>query len=199
MGWGAVVGGVAGGALDLWSRDKANRDNKAAAAKQMEFQEQMSSSAHQREVADLRAAGLNPILSAGGGSSSPSGSSYSSGAIAEGAGATALSIARTKADIESIEQGISESESRKKLQDAEKLNAVQSARVHAAQAAVGEAEAWNAQNRLRYEMKHPDAIGGLDAVLRRLGVLSGSAFALSGTGRILKDMFMGDPRKGKKR
>lgn len=65
-----------------FSQSKSLSDaNNAFAAdqvqKQMDFQAYMSNTSHQREVKDLLSAGLNPILSANGGASTPSGGSAS--------------------------------------------------------------------------------------------------------------------------
>lgn len=73
----AVLGTAAqlgGSLINADSQMKTNKANADQADKQMDFQRDMSNTAHQREVKDLEAAGLNPVLSAGGnGSSTPTG------------------------------------------------------------------------------------------------------------------------------
>lgn len=81
MDLGALGGSLVSSAANIFMQERANEANKAAASKQQRFQNMMSSTAHQREVKDLRDAGLNPVLSAGsGGASSPSGAMSTAGA-----------------------------------------------------------------------------------------------------------------------
>jgi len=121
-----AAGSIAGGLIGSSGQSSANAANRAIAREQMEFQERMSNTSHRREVNDLRAAGLNPILSAGGsGASSPSGASIAmqnpNTDLAKGvqaASSSAVAYREKKATLDLLEQ-----QSQKTAGDARASNA----------------------------------------------------------------------------
>lgn len=146
---GAFLGGPAGAAAGVslgsaissaQGAAEQNQMNEKMAYDQMNFQREMSNTAHQREIADLKAAGLNPILSAGGGgASAPSGASAQMVNQAPDFSHAVSSAVEAKTATQNLEN----LKTQKELADAQKTKT--------------EFDAWDSENKARISLLNKSA------------------------------------------
>jgi len=158
---GASIGGSIGGMIS-GSQGAADQNaaNSAQAQRQMDFQERMSNTSWQRGMADMRAAGLNPIFAyKAGGASTPQGAQATmvneNAAGIEGLSKvsnSAVALAQNKAQLYNLQQqgrltnmNVAESSSRVGLNQTQEDQTRAQVKVTNAQAARVAAEASSAQ------------------------------------------------------
>lgn len=105
--WAPVLGAAASGIANYVGTNQQNAANAQQAQQQMDFQKEMSNTSYQRGMADMKSAGLNPILAySQGGASTPGGAQASMNSdIGEGAN-SAFSAAQTIQQMQSAAAGI---------------------------------------------------------------------------------------------
>lgn len=208
MGFGlaGALGSVLDAGVNIWSAVQQNKAAQASAAKEMDFQASQSGSVYQRGVADLKAAGLNPILAAGGATDpAASGAMYNPVPVGMNAVSDAVSTAKNVNEVNAVRAGIDSTKANtdltktkvateaksQELMDAQKSNAL-------LDTVIKNAQAWSAKNRLRVEQEHPDLYGRLDAIMPRLAPVAGTALDMAGTGSALKYILGGKSLFGSK-
>lgn len=122
------VGSIITGGLSYLGGQATNASARDIAREQMQYQTDMSNTSYQRAVADMKAAGLNPMLAySQGGASTPSGASAPVVNATEQAVSSAMAKKRLDTDVSKVDQEVENLKALKanlKMQNAEILSRI---------------------------------------------------------------------------
>lgn len=197
---GSLTGGLVGGAITAYGAKRAEEANRKMLERQINWEKERATHAHQWEMQDLRAAGINPILAAQGGAQTSAVAAQPS-TLAEagaaqgqilansigGAAVNAANAAKTIKEIDDIKSTIETRGTQKELYEAQKELAEQTAK--------GVKEETAIKNYLKEKMNtfSPKTAAIMEQAISGTGALAGLLGSFSGIfGTLIK---LGVPKK----